>query len=194
MKSSISSLYGSSQFLSSNSINTGRKSVGSPTLSRKSKSSVRSPTLSRKASTRSVTADKVFETEINGKMKRTLSKSLSLNSLLESKFFLLLYIPFFFSVFTKFLMYTAKSQFLLRIILLILRKKLLVLRKKIACFKKILGKPKWLTIRTLLVLRKKFLKISNFFLKIRINFLKIIFRKKIAYFKKKITCFKNFFS
>ena len=45
--------------------------------------------------------------------------------------------------------------------------------KKISCFKKILGKPKWLTIRTLLVLRKKILKTSNFFLKIRINFLKI---------------------
>ena len=51
--------------------------------------------------------------------------------------------------------YTAKSQFLLRIILLILRKKITCFKKKITCFKKILGKPKWLTIRTLLVLRKK---------------------------------------
>ena len=66
-------------------------------------------------------------------------------------------------------------------------------KKKITCFKKILGKPKWLTIRTLLVLRKKILKISNFFLKIRIIFLKIILKKKIAYFKKKLLVLRIFF-
>ena len=48
------------------------------------KSGKSSPTLSRKLSVRSTTADKVFENEFKGKMKKASSRT-SLTSVLESK-------------------------------------------------------------------------------------------------------------
>ena len=73
--------------------------------------------------------------------------------------------------------------------------KSILIKNYFTYFKKffILGKPKWLTIRTLLVLRKKILKTSNFFLKIRINFLKIILRKKSLILRKKLLVLRIFF-